>query len=64
MKARLRSISDLTAAEFLSLRLLARGIPNLTIPRTHQARLADLGLIRFQAGKPLVTPNGRMVARG
>jgi hypothetical protein len=58
------SISDLTAAEFLSLRLLARGIPDLTIPRTHRARLADLGLIRFQAGKLLVTPNGRMVARG
>jgi hypothetical protein len=64
MTDRLRSISDLTAAEFLSLRLLARGTPNLTIPRTHQARLADLGLIRVRAGKPLLTPNGRMVARG
>ena len=58
------SFSDLTASEFLSLRLLARGVPDLTIPRTHQDRLADLGLIRIKAGKPLVTPNGRMVARG
>lgn len=58
------SVADLTAAEFLSLRLVARNVQTITIPKAHQTRLTELGLIRPVRGKLLVTPNGRMVARG
>jgi hypothetical protein len=58
------SVTDLTAAEFLSLRLVARNVATVTIPKAHQTRLTELGLIRSMRGKLLVTPNGRMVARG
>lgn len=60
----LLDLMDLTAAEFLSLRLVARNVPALRIPVAHQAKLTELGLIRSLAGKLRVTPDGRMVARG
>jgi hypothetical protein len=58
------SVTDLTAAEFLSLRLVARNVQTITIPKAHQIRLTELGLIQPLKGKLVVTPNGRMVARG
>lgn len=60
---RLPNAMDLTAAEFLSLRLVARGFMSRTIPKAHQKRLIELGLIRVLMGGLLVTPTGRMVAR-
>ena len=57
-------VTDLTAAEFLSLRLVARNLQTVTIPKAHQIRLTELGLIRPLHGRLLVTPHGRMVARG
>ncbi len=60
---RIPSVMDLTAAEFLSLRLVARGFMSRTIPKAHQARLIELGLIRALMGGLLVTPSGRMLAR-
>jgi hypothetical protein len=59
---RIPSAEDLTAAEFLSLRLVARGFMSRTIPKAHQSRLIELGLIRSLMGGLLVTPSGRMVA--
>jgi len=42
---------DLTAAEFVSLSLVAPGfMSGRTIPRAHQARLIELGLIRSAMG--------------
>lgn len=61
---RIPNVTDLTAAEFLSLRLVARGgFMGRTIPSAHQTRLIELGLIRSLMGGLLVTPTGRMVAR-
>lgn len=60
---RIPNVTDLTAAEFLSLRLVARGFMSKTLPKAHQARLIELGLIRSLMGGLLVTPAGRMVAR-
>jgi hypothetical protein len=54
---------DLTPAEFSSLRLVARGFMSKTIPRTHQTRLVQLGLIQAILGGLIATPAGRMVAR-
>ena len=60
---RLPNAEDLTAAEFASLLLVAPGFMSRTIPRAHQARLMELGLIRSAMGGLMPTPAGRMVAR-
>ena len=59
----LPSAEDLTAAEFGSLRLVAHGFMSRTIPKSHQLRLVELGLIRSLMGGLMVTPVGRIVAR-
>jgi hypothetical protein len=59
----LPSAEDLTSAEFTSLCLVARGFMSRTVPKAHQARLIELGLIRSLMGGLMVTPVGRMVAR-
>jgi len=60
---RIPTVEDLTADEFLSLRLVARGFMSRTIPKPHQAKLIELGLIRALMGGLIATPAGRMVAR-
>lgn len=59
---RIPNVEDLTAAEFLSLRLVARGFMSKTIPKAHQAKLIELGPIRALMGGLIATPAGRMVA--
>lgn len=55
---------DLTSTEFSSLLLVARGfMSKRTIPKDHQARLVELGLIQSIMGGLMATPAGRMVAR-
>jgi hypothetical protein len=63
MMNRLPSADDLTAAEFTSLCLVASGFMSRTIPKAHQARLTELGLIQSLMGGLMATPAGRMVAR-
>jgi hypothetical protein len=46
-----------------SLRLVATGFVSKTIPKAHQARLIELGLIQALMGGLMVTPTGRMVSR-
>ena len=60
---RLPTAEDLTSAEFTSLLLVAPGFMSRTIPRAHQARLIELGLIRSAMGGLMATPAGRLVAR-
>jgi len=60
---RLPNASDLTLPEMLSLRLVSTGFISKTIPKLHQARLVELGLIQALMGGLMVTPTGRMVAR-
>jgi len=60
---RLPSAEDLTSAEFASLVLVAPGFSSKTIPKAHQARLIELGLIQSAMGGLMATPAGRMVAR-
>lgn len=60
---RIPNAADLTVAELLSLRLVARGFMSRTIPKAHQARLVELGLIQSLMGGLMVTPMGRMVGR-
>ena len=60
---RLPNASDLTLPEMLSLRLVSTGFIAKTIPKAHQARLVELGLIQALMGGLMVTPVGRMVAR-
>jgi hypothetical protein len=60
---RLPNAGDITAAEFVSLLLVAPGFMSPTIPKAHQARLIELGLIRSVLGGLMATPAGRMVAR-
>ena len=56
--------SALTAAEFASLLLIAPGfISSHVIPKAHQARLIELGLIRTAMGGLLATPTGHMAVR-
>lgn len=59
---RLPNAADLTTPEFVSLRLVARGFMSRTIPKAHQLRLVELGLIRSLMGGLMATPIGRMVA--
>ena len=60
---RLPNAADLTSAEFASLVLVSRGFSLRTIPRVHEARLVELGLIQSMMGGLIITPIGRMVAR-
>ncbi len=61
---RLPGADELTAAEFMSLLLVAPGfISRSAIPRAHRARLTMLGLIQPALGGLMATPAGRMVAR-
>ena len=60
---RMPTAMDLTPAEFSSLLLVARGFMSPTIPKAHQARLVELGLIQAILGGLMITPMGKMVAR-
>lgn len=60
---RLPSAADLTAAELSSLHLVSHGFMSRTIPKAHEARLIELGLIRCLMGGLMATPAGRMVGR-
>jgi hypothetical protein len=60
---RIPNVADLTAAELASLKLVCRGFICATIPKVHQARLVELGLIQAILGGLMITPMGRMVAR-
>jgi hypothetical protein len=60
---RLPNAGDLTSSEYFSLRLVARGFMGKTIPKAHQARLVELGLIQAILGGLMATPAGHMVAR-
>jgi hypothetical protein len=60
---RISNVADLTAAELVSLKLVCRGFVCATIPKAHQARLVELGLIQAIMGGLMITPMGRMVAR-
>ncbi len=60
---RFPNAADLTAAELVSLRLVVPGFVGRTIPRAHEARLVQLGLIQSLMGGLMATPAGRMVAR-
>ena len=63
MMNRLPNAADLTSPEFHSLLLVAPGFMSATIPRAHQARLIELGLIQSRMGGLMATPAGHMVAR-
>jgi hypothetical protein len=63
MMHRMPNAGDLTSAEFASLTRVSRGFICATIPKTHQARLVELGLIQAMMGGLIITPMGRMVAR-
>jgi hypothetical protein len=60
---RMPNAADLTSAELASLILVSRGFICATIPKTHQIRLVELGLIQAILGGLMITPMGRMVAR-
>ena len=54
---------ELTAEEFSSLCRVSRGFTTQSIPRLHQIRLIELGLIQKAMGGLMPTPAGRNVAR-
>ena len=60
---RMPTAADLTSSEYASLRLVTRGFMGKTIPKAHQARLIELGLIQSLMGGLMATPAGRMVGR-
>jgi hypothetical protein len=60
---RMPNAADLTSAEYASLMLIRHGFTSATIPKSHQARLVELGLIQAILGGLMITPMGRMVAR-
>jgi hypothetical protein len=60
---RMPNAADLTSAELASLVRVSRGFICATIPKMHQARLVELGLIQAMMGGLIITPMGRMVAR-
>jgi len=63
MMNRMPNAADLTSEEFGSLTRVCRGFICATIPKAHQARLVELGLIQAMMGGLIITPMGRMVAR-
>jgi hypothetical protein len=60
---RLPNVADLTAPELASLRLVTPGFMSRTIPKAHQQKLIQLGLIQSLMGGLMATPAGRMVGR-
>jgi hypothetical protein len=60
---RFPTAGDLTSAEYMSLLLVAPGFMSRTIPKAHQARLIELGLIQSAMGGLMATPMGHIVAR-
>jgi hypothetical protein len=60
---RMPNAGDLTSAELASLRFVSRGFVCAIIPKAHQNRLVELGLIQAILGGLMITPMGRMVAR-
>ena len=60
---RMPNAADLTSAELASLTLVCRGFILRTIPRAHETRLVELGLIQSMMGGLIITPAGRMLAR-
>jgi hypothetical protein len=60
---RMPTRSDLTVAEYSSLRLVAKGFMTRTIPSAHRTRLVQLGLIQDRMGGLMPTPAGTIVAR-
>ena len=60
---RMPNVADLTGPELASRTVVSRGFICATIPKTHQARLVELGLIQAILGGLMITPMGRMVAR-
>jgi len=60
---RMPNAADLTSAEAASLVLVSRDFICATIPKAHQARLVELGLIQAILGGLMITPMGKMVAR-
>jgi hypothetical protein len=60
---RLPNAADLSSAEYASLVLVSRGFSLPTIPKAHETRLVELGLIQSMMGGLIITPVGRMVAR-
>ena len=60
---RIPNAADLTAAEMASLTLVCRGFILRTIPKSHEARLVELGLIQAVLGGLMITPAGKMLAR-
>jgi hypothetical protein len=63
MMHRMPNAADLTSDELSSLTRVCRGFICATIPKAHQARLVELGLIQARVGGLFITPMGRMVAR-
>jgi len=55
--------ADLSVAELASLTFVSRGFVRATIPKAHQVRLVELGLIQAILGGLMITPMGKMVAR-
>lgn len=62
MMHRMPNATDLTPEEFASLARVCRRFICATIPKAHQTRLVELGLIQAMMGGLLTTPLGRMVA--
>jgi hypothetical protein len=60
---RMPNAAELTASEYSSLCLVARGFMSRTIPRAHETRLVELGFIQSIMGGLMATPAGRMAAR-
>ena len=60
---RMPNVADLTGPELASLRLVTQGFMSQTIPKAHQTRLIEFGLIQALMGGLLATPMGRMVGR-
>jgi len=60
---RIPNVADLTSGELSSLTRVCRGFICATIPKAHQARLVELGLIQARMGGLFIKPMGRMVAR-
>ena len=60
---RMPNAADLSSAELASLTFVSRGFVCATIPKAHQARLVELGLIQAILGGLMITPMGKMVAR-
>jgi hypothetical protein len=58
---RIPTQSDLTPAEFSSLREISNGFRSRAIPALRITRLVQLGLIQEVMGGLMITPAGRIV---